>query len=57
MSSKPVQLWLQEGELDALDEFRRDHKSPPPRPGAATQLLRRALADLLWAKEANHVGA
>jgi hypothetical protein len=49
-----VLLRLPENELDALDAYRREQKSPPSRNRAAEMLFRRALSDLSWAKEADH---
>jgi hypothetical protein len=41
----PVQVRLQNEELHALDEFRRQHANPPSRAAAGRELIRRALIE------------
>jgi hypothetical protein len=38
-----IQIRVEEGELEALDEFRRRHRNPPSRPRAVLDLMLRAL--------------
>jgi hypothetical protein len=41
----PVQVRLHRDELDALDDYRRDHLNPPSRGQAARELIRHALSE------------
>jgi hypothetical protein len=50
-----VQVRLRPDEVDVLDWYRASQKNPPSRQHAAEQFFRRALHDLLWAKETRPV--